>query len=379
MRRRSFGSIRTLPSGRFQARWKDLDGTARRQVVDTLWEAEDLLDAVAAQQQATRDAVAAGLPDAAAVDTSFAGFTASWLRTRPLEVSTLNLYIRHVQARLLPAFGHLELTEITPALVREWYARPDAPTQRAQAYRLLRAILNTAVEDDAIPANPCRIKNAGSGPTPREAHPPTLAEIAALIDGCRGDVRRARWAAFFAVAAYGGLRFEELLGLRRCDLTITDTGIEVAVSHAVVRVGGQWVSKPTKSRAGQRTVALPASLRPLLDEHLDRWVRAGEQAALFRTATGKIPFNAAVNQLLTRASQQYVGRSDFSLHDLRHAAATTAAQAGATTREVMARIGHASPRAALIYQHATRDRDREIAAALDEAIKAGGPSLRIVG
>jgi hypothetical protein len=37
-------------------------------------------------------------------------------------------------------------------------------------------------------------------------------------------------------------------------------------------------------------------------------------------------------------------------------------------RSLMARIGHASPRAALIYQHATEQRDREIAAYLDDAI-----------
>jgi hypothetical protein len=36
----------------------------------------------------------------------------------------------------------------------------------------------------------------------------------------------------------------------------------------------------------------------------------------------------------------------------------------------MARIGHSSTRAALIYQHATRDRDRAIADALDVLIDA---------
>ena len=57
------------------------------------------------------------------------------------------------------------------------------------------------------------------------------------------------------------------------------------------------------------------------------------------------------------------------IHDLRHHAATlTARMPGITTKELMARIGHASPRAALIYQHATEQRDREIAAYLDSAI-----------
>ena len=57
-------------------------------------------------------------------------------------------------------------------------------------------------------------------------------------------------------------------------------------------------------------------------------------------------------------------------HDLRHTGNTLAAATGASTRELMARLGHASPRAALIYQHATRDRDAVIAAALGELMTA---------
>lgn len=59
-------------------------------------------------------------------------------------------------------------------------------------------------------------------------------------------------------------------------------------------------------------------------------------------------------------------------HDLRHTAATLAATTGAITKELMARLGHASPRAALIYQHATDDRDRAIAAALTGLVEGAG-------
>jgi hypothetical protein len=54
----------------------------------------------------------------------------------------------------------------------------------------------------------------------------------------------------------------------------------------------------------------------------------------------------------------------FHFHDLRHTGNTLAAASGASTRELMHRMGHGSMRAALIYQHAASDRDREIAAAL---------------
>lgn len=56
-------------------------------------------------------------------------------------------------------------------------------------------------------------------------------------------------------------------------------------------------------------------------------------------------------------------------HDLRHTGNHLAAATGATTRELMARTGRSSKRAALIYQHATRGRDRRIADGLSVQIK----------
>jgi integrase len=63
-----------------------------------------------------------------------------------------------------------------------------------------------------------------------------------------------------------------------------------------------------------------------------------------------------------------VGVPDLRFHDLRHTGNTLAAATGASTRELMSRMGHASSRAALIYQHATRDRDAAIAAALSDLV-----------
>jgi integrase len=58
-------------------------------------------------------------------------------------------------------------------------------------------------------------------------------------------------------------------------------------------------------------------------------------------------------------------------HDLRHTGNTLAATTEASTKELMARMGHASMRAALIYQHATAERDQGIAAALSELAMQG--------
>ena len=61
---------------------------------------------------------------------------------------------------------------------------------------------------------------------------------------------------------------------------------------------------------------------------------------------------------------------ELHFHDLRHTGNTLAAATGASTKELMARMGHASPRATLIYQHAIRERDHAIAQALNDMIEA---------
>jgi integrase len=64
------------------------------------------------------------------------------------------------------------------------------------------------------------------------------------------------------------------------------------------------------------------------------------------------------------------GVKGLRFHDLRHSAATLALAAGANTRELMERMGHASPAVALRYQHVMAGRDQAIAAALDELVEA---------
>ncbi|MEV0490743.1 tyrosine-type recombinase/integrase [Streptomyces atratus] len=73
-------------------------------------------------------------------------------------------------------------------------------------------------------------------------------------------------------------------------------------------------------------------------------------------------------------SVEEAGLGDVHFHDLRHTGNTLAATGGATTRELMQRMGHSSVRAALIYQHLVNGRDHAIAAQVDEQIKKGRPA-----
>jgi integrase len=72
------------------------------------------------------------------------------------------------------------------------------------------------------------------------------------------------------------------------------------------------------------------------------------------------------------------GRDKLRFHDLRHTGATMAAQTGATLAELMNRLGHSTPGAAMKYQHAAEGRDKIIAAALSKLAQPDKPALKAV-
>jgi integrase len=78
----------------------------------------------------------------------------------------------------------------------------------------------------------------------------------------------------------------------------------------------------------------------------------------------------AVRQAFSRARVR-AGMPDFRFHDLRHTGQTLAASTGATVKDLMRRLGHASPAASYPYLHAVEGRDAEIASALSELAAHG--------
>jgi integrase len=123
-----------------------------------------------------------------------------------------------------------------------------------------------------------------------------------------------------------------------------------------------------------RSVALPPALASALEEHLSAFAADDESAPVFAGPKGGLLRRANFAPVWAR-SRRSVRGDDLHLHDLRQYASTLAASAGASTAELMARLGHASPAAALRYQHATSDRDRVIADRMNE-LAGGAPAVR---
>jgi len=97
------------------------------------------------------------------------------------------------------------------------------------------------------------------------------------------------------LAAWGGLRYGELAGLRRSDLDLSGTYPVVRVARSVSFAPGQDVRvKAPKTAAGVRTVALPSWLKPMISQHLLAYAQAGDNGLVFASANGWIPVAVVV-------------------------------------------------------------------------------------
>jgi integrase len=171
------------------------------------------------------------------------------------------------------------------------------------------------------------------------------------------------------LAAFTGLRWGELVALRRSDLDLERGTVTVSRKFAELQ-DGRRVTGPPKATAGVRAVALPAMIVDVMKAHLVEFP-AEPNELVFRGPLGaslrRNNFHRSVHwsKIVVEAGLP----SGFHFHDLRHTGNNLAAASGASTRELMYRMGHGSMRAALIYQQATSQRDREIADALQKLIE----------
>lgn len=124
---------------------------------------------------------------------------------------------------------------------------------------------------------------------------------------------------------------------------------------------------PPKTDAGNRTLAIPSGLIDALRLHLDEHAQPGDGGYVFTGHNGGPLAPHVLHDAWSKARTE-VGLPHLHFHDLRHLAGTLAASTGAGTKEIMYRLGHNTHQAALRYQHATRERDRSIADAIDRIL-----------
>lgn len=377
MGRRAFGRVERLQSGRYRAAYTGPNGRLYR--APSTFVAKD--DAIAwLSTRRAEISMEVWAPEVAAraaartVRPTLREYGDAWLvnrktRGRELRPTTRQQYRMVLDKFIYPAFGEVPIDQIEAAAVNTWYdaVAPGRETMRAQAYSLLRAIFNTAVAErpePLIPYNPAYIRGAGNTQRVHKVRPASLKELQTVVDELPP-----RYQAMALLAAWCAMRLGELTELRRGDIDLRDS--RVNIRRAVVRAEGQYVIGLPKTDAGIRDVAIPPHILPQVIAHLDEHTGPGQDALLFPAAGNSNAHMApATLYRVYYPAREAAGRPDLRWHDLRHTGAVLAAQTGATLADLMGRLGHTTPGAAMRYQHAGADRDTEIAKRLS-ALAAG--------
>jgi integrase len=369
-KRRRFGRLRRLPSGRWQASYLDRSGEVVHapRTFPTKTEADRYLAAV------ETDLHRGDWQDPRVGADQLRTYALRWVRTRrvkgkALAPRTVALYEWQLDKHILSTLGQHRLRDLDTAAVRRWYekladpASGPGPLSAAKCYRLLRAILNSAVREGEIRSNPCTL--VGAGDEHASARPSISLDDVLRISAAVPE----RWNAFVLVAAFGGLRIGELAALTRDHVDLQRGTVSVVASAAYLPGGRRHVGPP-KSQAGVRVIALPAVARDSLRRHLEKYAEQEPDGLVFIGPRGAAVRETTFGTKVWRPTLRKLELSHLHFHDLRGFAATLAAVSGATTAELMYRLGHATPDLALRYQRATTERDAAIARDLDALVRA---------
>lgn len=359
-------SVKRTRNNRWQARWRDPLGHQRAKTFELK------ADAIAHERRVTTDRDAGTYIAPTAGATPLAVWADQWLAgAMNLAGGTIDTYRRDLDRHILPVLGDIRLRALTPERIETFLAaelRSElAPSSVHRHYRTVRRCLQVAVDRGMLARNPCDPIEPPR--VPRSEMMFLTAEQVEQLAGAISD----RYRSWVLIAAYGGLRWSEAVGLRRRDI---DEGRITVTEQLIRRAGGAWERTEPKTRAGRRVITLPETVVGEVDEHLGRWAQPGPDGLVFPNRGGR-PLNGpsfrgnVFAPACVRAGVTPVPR----IHDLRHTAAALMVQAGAHPKAMQVRMGHSSIMVTLDrYGHLFPEMDAELAVRLDDL----RPHLRIV-
>ena len=370
-RHRRFGNVRKRESGRFQIRYPGLHGRMRTgpETYERKSDAERALTLIEAAMMAGE------WTDPERGKVKLGDYAATWIAERPgLRVRTVDLYSWHLAKHIAPYLGSVPIRKLSTPMIRKWRAdllsNGVSVSMAAKAYRLLRAVLATAVEEDKIlPRNPCRIRGAGEEHV-AERPVLTVAQVFELAErvgrrpigiirklpaggyrlrfrrdgemrtspevySTRTDAERALWKmaedgradcnhdqrfrAMVLLATLASLRWGEVTALSRSDLDLQAGTVRVRAAFTQRRpYSSAIILGPPKSRAGRRVVGIPKAIIPILEQHMSQFVGAEPSALLFCGIQGGPWSRSNFNKMSGWPSRGSIGAEGLHFHDLRH-------------------------------------------------------------
>ena len=288
---------------------------------------------------------------------TFDEYSKTWLRNLEQErkPSTAGFYGQYLRLYVVPRFGSLRLDAIERHRVKDFIAELGTRKLAKNTIRLavttLRAVLNSAVEDQLLKENPARglgrfIK---SEKAEREAASLRPDEVERLLEAARSRLPFQDYV-MLLTALRAGLREGELAALQWEDLQFGPT--ESSLDRFIVvqrNYDRRWskrmlTPKSRKSRRVDMSRELRRALLDLRDKTADkRKDRKGNGCQLvFPSQTGTA---MEMNNFYARVFKPLVkdaGLRAIRFHDLRHTFGSLLIQAGASLTYVRDQMGHAS-------------------------------------
>lgn len=300
-------------------------------------------------------------------------FAPQWFESLSVTESTRANYTSVYETHIKPAWGPMRLDRIAYSDVKKWAAnlssvrngRTLSASRQRQAYRMLRSILDLAVEDGRLPRNPAKSAAGSTKGLTRKAprqrsHRYLTHEQLRTLASSAGESRT-----LVLVMGYSGLRWGEAAALRVEDVDVLRSQIHVRRAHS--EVNGRLIVGATKTHA-TRVVALPKFLRTAIEEQMkgraatDLLFPAPKGGPWYYSNFRKVAFDPAVK------AAKLTG---LTPHGLRHTAASLSVQAGANVKAVQRMLGHQSAAMTLDIYSELFDGDlQSVADRLDKAVSA---------
>jgi integrase len=285
-----------------------------------------------------------------------------------LRPSTRRIYDDNLRLHVLPTLGSVPLSKLTKTELRRWLAQLAAtdlsPASVHQAFRCLRRVLGAAVDGDVLARNPL------AGIKPPKVERRDMRFLTADETATLAETIDERYRAFVLVAAYCGLRWGELAGLRRHRVDLMHRSIQV-VEALGIGEDGRPTLVPVKTGASHRAVTMPALVAEVLEHHLAHYAAPGRTGFVFTAPHGgRLDVNSFRNRYWLPAVET-AGLAPLRVHDLRHTAASLAIAAGADVKVLQSMLGHASAAMTLDrYGHLMPGQTATVAERLDAMARA---------
>ena len=303
-----------------------------------------------------------------------------------LAPKTQRSYRNHLNNRILPALGHIDINKLRPQHIIRFIHELQEEGQRfdgrigkvsqesvCYSFRVLSSMLQDAVQWQIIPGNPCQRVEAPKI-VRKKVRIIDEESIGRMLEALVGEPMKYRTIVMLGIDS--GLRLGELMGLKWQDIDFEKATLSVTKANQALVGKGVFTKRP-KNESSIRDVALSSSTLALLKiyqkEQMRTWLLLKEkwidEGWVFTQWDGKPMYPDTPSHWFREFLTRH-GLPHMRFHALRHLSATVLIAQGVPLKSVSARLGHADIRTtANIYSEALQSVDRQAASKMDEFLR----------